>query len=396
MKNILIVWDGNYPWDIRVEKECDSLLDADYSVHIVARNTKQQVRYESFKGVTIHRLPRFPTFFPPANKIFSFPFFFNPVWLWNIYKIAKKHQCSAIIVRDLPLAIAGIAVSKLLRLPILLDMAECYPELLRASNESSGFRFVNLVVRNPRLAEYVEIYSTRRVDLIYVMADEARLYLANKGINASKTVIVSNTPVLEKFNSLAFIHEESNEIKIIYVGLVSKFRGLHNVITAMGKLIPEHPNLHFKIVGSGSYLTELKQLVSVMNLDPYIEFTGWVDNSIVPQHISECDIGIVPHKKCAHSDTTIPNKLFDYMAIGKPVIVSNARPMERIVTTENCGVVYNDDDIDSLSECIKALMDKKTRITLGQNGLNAVKNKYNWGVDQGRFIAAINNIILSR
>lgn len=199
MKNILIVWDGDYPWDVRVDKECDSLLDAGYSVHIVARNTKQQTRMELFRGAMIHRLPKFPTFLPAINKTLSFPFFFNPVWLWNIYKVAKKYQCSVIIVRDLPLAISGIVVSKLLYLPMLLDMAECYPELLRASNESREFSIVNFLVRNPALAEYVESYATRRSQHIFVMVEEAAQYLEKKGIDRAKTVIVSNTPVLEKF-----------------------------------------------------------------------------------------------------------------------------------------------------------------------------------------------------
>ena len=396
MKNILIVWDGNYPWDVRVDEECGSLLNADYSVHIVARNTKQQTRLETFRGATIHRLPRFPTFLPAANKIMSFPFFFNPVWLWNIYKAAKKNHCDAIIVRDLPLAISGIIVSRLLRLPMILDMAECYPELLRASNENKSFSFINFFVRNPRFAETVEKFSIKRTDMIFVMVEEARQYLEQKGADTAKIAIVSNTPVLETFKISDYPPCNKEEVKIIYVGLVSKFRGLHHVIIAMEKLIPDYPNLRFQIVGSGSYLEDLKLLVSEKKLDRYVEFSGWVDNEKVPQLINECDIGIVPHKKCAHSDTTVPNKLFDYMAIGKPVIVSDARPLERIVTNENCGFVYKDGDTDSLADRIKALMDKNVRTTFGHNGQNAVKNKYNWDIDQKRFINAINSVILSR
>jgi len=396
MKSILIVWDGNYPWDIRVDKECSSLVDAGYSVHIVARNTKQQSRHENFKGATIHRLPKFPVLFPSINKFMSFPFFLNPVWLWNIFSVAKKSQCNMIIVRDLPLAIAGIIISKLLRLPMILDMAECYPELLRASNESNGFSFVNLLVRNPRFAEYVESYSTKRADQIFVMVEESRQYLKAKGVNADKTTIVSNTPVLENIITSNPIRENDNEVKIIYVGLVSSFRGLHHVISAIEKLIPDYPGLHFKIVGSGGYLADLKKIVDEKNLDSHVEFSGWVDNANVPQLINESDIGIVPHKKCTHSDTTVPNKLFDYMAIGKPVIVSNALPLERIVTTENCGLVYQDGDIDSLASTIKALTNKNTRETLGQNGLRAVNKQYNWAVDNARFIDAINNTLLTQ
>lgn len=184
-------------------------------------------------------------------------------------------------------------------------------------------------------------------------------------------------------------------VKMIYVGLVSKFRGLHHVISAMEKIVVDHPELRLVIVGSGGYVTDLESLVIEKSLERYVEFTGWVDNSSVPQLINDCDIGLVPHKRCSHSDTTVPNKLFDYMAAGKPVIVSDARPLDRIVSTEECGLVFADGDIDALANSIITMMDKSLRTRFGKNGRVAIEKRYNWEFDRQQFIDTISMTIKS-
>src|SRR2546425_13273425 len=74
------VWDADYPWDVRVEKVCTSLLRA-HEVHLVSRNTHRRSRYERYGGIHVHRLPA-PTWLPRrANAVLGFPAFFNPVCL---------------------------------------------------------------------------------------------------------------------------------------------------------------------------------------------------------------------------------------------------------------------------------------------------------------------------
>ena len=110
-----------------------------------------------------------------------------------------------------------------------------------------------------------------------------------------------------------------------------------------------------------------------MGIGDSIKFLGWVNNKEVPEYIANADVGIVPHHKCSHWDNTIPNKLFDYMAAGKPVIVSNVIPMARIVNETECGKVYSDYDVDSLVSVIEQLENNDLRSLLGKirSGLDA-------------------------
>jgi glycosyltransferase involved in cell wall biosynthesis len=101
------------------------------------------------------------------------------------------------------------------------------------------------------------------------------------------------------------------------------------------------------------------------------------------------DIGLVPHHATESWNTTIPNKLFDYMSMGKPVIVSNAKPTQRIVEEERCGKVFREQDPDDLSRAIVELSDDVTREEMGQRGRDAVATRYNWSVDEERLLRAL-------
>lgn len=129
---MLFIWDGDYPWDIRVEKFCSALIEAGNEIHLVCRNLARRPREELYEGIHLHRLPFLPRWLGRLNAPFTFPAFFNPIWLANMYRHARAHACEVIIVRDLPMAPAAVLIGWLTRRPVIMDMAECYPEMLRS------------------------------------------------------------------------------------------------------------------------------------------------------------------------------------------------------------------------------------------------------------------------
>ena len=101
----------------------------------------------------------------------------------------------------------------------------------------------------------------------------------------------------------------------------------------------------------------------------------------------ECDIGIIPHQKHAHTDATIPHKLFQYMLGRKPVIVSNCKPLERIVKETGAGLVFESGNIKNLATRIDELRaDAELRKTLGANGRTAASGKYSWEFESQKLV----------
>ena len=75
-------------------------------------------------------------------------------------------------------------------------------------------------------------------------------------------------------------------------------------------------------------------MVSDRGIDDYVLWVGWIRHEEMNALISESKVGIIPHYTSDHVNTTIPNKIFDYMAHGLPVISSDAIPMKRILEEE--------------------------------------------------------------
>ena len=102
--------------------------------------------------------------------------------------------------------------------------------------------------------------------------------------------------------------------------------------------------------------------------------------------MERADVGLVPHVKSPHTDSTIPHKLFQYMWRKLPVIVSNCSPLERIVKEAKCGYVYPSGDHVALSAQIKNLYkNSDLRMNFGMSGHLSVKDKYNWGIAGDRY-----------
>jgi len=93
-------------------------------------------------------------------------------------------------------------------------------------------------------------------------------------------------------------------------------------------------------------------------------------------------------------DTTLPNKLFDYMSVGLPVITSDTVPSARIVKAEDAGVVFVAQNARSLADAITTLADPATRRQMGARGRAAVERQYHWERDAELLVNAVTNIAI--
>jgi glycosyltransferase involved in cell wall biosynthesis len=391
------VWDADYPWDVRVEKICDSLIKK-HEVHLVCRNLLRRPRYERVKGLHIHRLPFLPKRYGSLNLLIGFPAFFNPVWLYSIWRTVRQTKADVILIRDLPLALTAMAVGRLQGIPVVLDMAENYPAMIRDLWEREGFSLVNFAVRNPRLVSLVERISLRLCDHVVAVVEESRDRLVALGVPQSKVSLVINTPTTERLVKTEpspgkLVSRDGADLVLVYLGLLEWPRGIETAIRAIASVRAQIAGVTLLIVGTGRHERDFRSLVERLNLQKEVQFLGWLEYSAAVQVIDESDIGLVPHHATESWNTTVPNKLFDYMSKGKPVIVSNARPVERIVQEEQCGIVFKDRDSEDLARAIVTLKPESIRAAMGQRGRDAIARKYNWAIDEQRLCNALEAVV---
>src|SRR5687767_6350017 len=195
------VWDGDYPWDVRVEK-ISRALGREHEVHLVCRNAARRPTYELRDALHIHRLPAMRWLPRRLHAAANFPAFFNPLWIHAIWRTVRRQRASVILVRDLPLALSAVLVGRALGVPVIFDMAENYPAMIQDVWDAGRTRVGDRLVRNPWLVRFIERLVVRLVDHILVVVDESRDRLAAMGVPAAKMSVVMNTPSLERSREL--------------------------------------------------------------------------------------------------------------------------------------------------------------------------------------------------
>jgi glycosyltransferase involved in cell wall biosynthesis len=392
---IVYLWDADYPWDVRTEKTCLALTDAGHDVHIVARNRKWSPLVERLPEGTVHRMGPWRWAGRRIDGALGFPAFFNPRWRAVLDRTIRSVNANVIVVRDVPLCPTAIAMGRRHRIPVVLDMAENYPAMMRAIWETGRQQPVDAIVRNPGLVQRVERWCVHRVDHIVVVVEESAARVERLGVPASRITVVSNTPSVKRTAESAPAEHRpprtDGALDLVYMGNIEVVRGLLESIEAVAQLRSRGHRVRLRLIGRGRDDAAVRARAASLGLDgDAVQFLGFIaSHQEALGIVAAADVGLMPHRKCESWDTTIPNKLFDYMAAGLPVVSSNAAPCERILTETGAGVVFQSENVDSLATALLAMFDPARRSKLGSAGQRAVAAKYNWEHDSQIFVQTV-------
>jgi glycosyltransferase involved in cell wall biosynthesis len=388
--NICHVWDAEYPWDVRVEKVSASLTTAGHDVHIVARNRDGRVPRETLAEGTVHRLPAWPVLGRRLDALAQFPAFFNPRWVGTVMKTARATKADLILVRDLPLAPTGIWAARRLGIPVVFDMAENYPAMCASLFENGVRKRSDYLVRNPGIVRRVEDWVIHNVDHTLVVVEESRDRLVAAGVPAERISVVCNTPVRARLEELQpRAHHAGESLELVYLGLLEVARGIAHLIDAVAECTRRGYDVKLTLIGKGREEPVFRARAAQHELGDAVRFLGHVPYQEAVRLLQRANVGVVPHLANNSWNSTIPNKLFDYMAAGLPVLSSNARPAARVVRETNAGLVYTDTNAHELAERLIVLSNVEQRAQLGASGRRAVEEQYNWEHDAGRLLAAV-------
>jgi glycosyltransferase involved in cell wall biosynthesis len=395
---ICYVYDGEYPWDIRVEKICKSISNGGKKVIVFSRNRFRKKRYDVSDQLRIFRLPHVKIEF--LNRWINSSVFLNPFWFFSIYSLVKETNIELIIVRDLPISLSAILVSKLAKIPVIFDMAEPYPETLRDMWQYDRNRnSLYFLFRNPYMAEIVERLAVLNSDHTLVVSKESKARLEQRLNVKRKVSIVGNTPSRSQFyprnptypGSLSKIRGKK---VVLFVGNLFVDRGLILATRAIARLAGRNPDIRFLIVGEGEERPYIEKEIKELGLQEVVTLEGWVDHRLLPEYIASSSLGILPFLPSPHMDITLPNKLFDFMAMGIPVIASDVRPMRRIIEKEKVGLLFRAGDEISCANAIQRLISDTGMATqIAENCLMAARERYNWDIDEKILLNIVETLI---
>ncbi len=377
---ILMVLDQPFPPDPRVLNEALSLRNAGFCVSVLSIGPDDRPVRELFRGIQIirYRIPK-----EVRNKMRGLAGSVPLLTLflrWLIPRIHRRFGFDALHVHDLYMVGGGLAAGRRLGLPVVADLHENWVQVLSEyawSTRYPGKLFINI----PKWHK-LEKHWLEAADRVITVVNEACERVAALEIATLKVTVVPNTINIGEFAGYAIEDEVvasiRSEFTIVYTGGIDLHRGLNTLIRALAIVLAACP-ARLVVVGEGRVRSELEALARDLGVAEHTVFTGWQPQPRIKSYIEAGHVCMVPHIKSAQLDAALPHKLFHYMYMKRPVVVTNCKPLERIVRETACGVVCKSGDPKSMGQALVQLyMDPERRRQMGENGHRAVVDRYNW------------------
>jgi len=373
-----MVLESDFPPDVRVENEIESLLNAGHEVHIACYSHHKQFTIPERTPYTLHKQYISNLRYKSSVGALKFGFYFR-YWRRILKQILTTYSFDAIHVHDLPLAKIGVELSKKYSLKLIIDLHENWAALLKISTHTQTF--LGKLLCSIPLWEKYEAKYLKQADKVIVVVEEMKERVVKQGISSEKIAVVSNTLNLRLFKFPKSIRNQ-DYITLVYGGGVNFHRGLQIVIRAIPLIKKKVPNIRLWIVGGGSYLEKLKAEANTLGVSSYVTFWGWTKQNELLKLVSQGDFALIPHLRSAQTDAGAPHKLFQYMYAGIPIIASDCLPVVRILEETGAGVCFRDQDPESFSENLfRLISDSSFREKISENGRIWIQNKYNWDRD---------------
>lgn len=337
--------ERQFPGDERVEKEALSLRADGHRVDILSFNFDNKPAAETYKGIRVYRFPlKFRAFqkLSPLHRIFPL---YGMIWKRELKKILKNEVPDAIHVHDLPLANIGRFAQKKYGCKLILDQHELWSETVKHYRHYNTFS--GRIVRLLSFWKQYEKKYFQYADAVITVEEPIReWYVRNTGCKAEKIYVVPNTPSAEKINKLSLVRKsEDTKFILYYAGTIDVNRYLSTVIKALPRLRREIPEIVFRVSGRYARGYDPRTLAKALGVDANVEYLGNLGFEDMSRAMYQSDICIcLLPVNSEELNRTIPTKVYQYMQLGKPMIVSRTRYMKEFV--EKNGIGFSVDETD--------------------------------------------------
>lgn len=349
------------PFDTRIfHKQCRTLADAGYEVVLIAPHGQDEMLH----GVQIRGLR------PARNR-------FERMLLTTVRLFTKalKEKGSVYHFHDPELIPVGIAL-RVLGKRVVYDVHEDVPkDILGKQWIPRPLRKVLAVV-----AGFMEAIGAFAFHAIVAATPS----IAER-FPSSKTVQVQNFPVVGELVSDRPTPYESRPPWVAYVGGIAENRGIREMVKAMSQLDLRKQG-RLRLAGlfmSGDLEREVKATPGWTNVD----FLGWRSRNELADLLGNSRVGLVLfHPEPNHVEAQ-PNKLFEYMSAGIPVVASDFPLWRDIVDGAGCGLLVDPLDPNAIASAIKYLLTHPGEANaMGERGRRAVQERYNWGAEAAKLL----------
>lgn len=372
MTKICVLTTVHHPYDGRIyHKQCKSLVSAGYKVTLLAPKPENKIENDDVELLPIEK---------PKKE---WKRFFRA---FSVFKLAKETNADIYHFHDPELLPVGVLLRIFTKKPVIFDVHEHYPNAIMSK------KYLKPWLKKPiRIAyEMIEKISLPILSGVIYTTDEV-----GERYQSYNTCKIENYPLAEMFAPKE--KKQMNRDYLLYLGGITPIRGIDELIEGFAHVAKLNQQAKLMFVGSfesASFEKDMHEKVKAYELEDKIEFKGKVPYEQIDEYLSSAAIGIIPYLPVPNHLVCLPNKLFEYMAAGVAVIASDFPHYRRVVESANSGLLMNPERPHSIAKAMITLLeDKDLTREMGENGMTAFKETYNWNSEERKLLSFYRKVL---
>ena len=333
---------------------------------------------QSIEGVDIHYVYSYPNFRGSFVKRF---YYYLTYFFTSIFQALKISKPDVIYAVSTPLTVGllGYIVSRLRDVPFVFEVTDLWPDAAVACGVVKNKSLITLA---NWLAMFCYKTSAHVVGLGRTLCDR----IIAKGIDKHKVSLITNGVDLSLFNNPEPNSAKSLEIRKRYDfgdRFIAMYMGAHGAYNALDTIIDaafilrDDPRFLFVFIGDGDEKPKIQKRVSDSRLTNIL-FLPPMTRAESPAMLSAADAFVLPNRKGDFFTGNLPNKLFDFLAAARPVVVAGAGETPELVMAVGAGKCGPAEDSQTMARYLMNLADmtEEERIAMGRKGRDYVFTHY--------------------
>jgi glycosyltransferase involved in cell wall biosynthesis len=374
--------------NVRTRKEAEALARAGHEVDIISlvdgkHNTAPK---ETVNGVTIYRIPVRHMRKGLVRYIYEYTLALI-LFAWTLTRLHLRRRYDVISIANMPdTHIFAALIPKVMGARIVADWHECMPEIYVMK--------YGLSAHHPaiRAMMFVERAALGFADHVITCNEEMKRTFVTRGTPAHKISWILNTPYQEEFRPAEnLVAKTDDSFVLITHGSIEERYGIDIAVRAMAIVRRAVPGARLEIFGKGTALDGLVALTKELGLEETVVFRGFVPMEDLVRAVQEADAGLVTVLQNSAMRWVNTSKMFEYVATGKPVIISRSPAVEDYFDN-TCMAFFDNNDPNDLARVIVGLYhNAEQRHVLAQNAARTYE-QLKWSVESIRYCRLIESL----
>lgn len=392
---VLMIVHSYYEEDPRVRREAESLVKSGRPVVVLGLRQPDGPASSDVAGVRVHHLDvqrhQGAGLGVYLREYVSFLF----RAMWRSVRLHRRERFALVQVHSLPdfLVFAALPL-RLAGVPVLLDLHEAMPEFFRSRFPGASNPIVHrLLVLQERLSIALSTHTI-------TVNEPMRERLVRLGVPDAKAGVVVNSPSLGRFDLTAHprrMFREDGRLRLVYTGALTPTYELDVAVAAVARVARDRPDLDvsFEIYGRGDSEAALRAQAADLRVAERVIFHGRIPIDAVPAAVAAADIGLAPTRHDRFTDMSLSTKVFEYGAMGKPVVASRLPMVEQTFPTGTVAT-YPPGEADAMAGAILSFVDDPTAREAAVAQTAVVVERGSWEHEATGYLALVERLVNRR